>query len=184
MQQPPYPEKELFAQIANGDEKAFEKLFRLFYPMLVNFAMKYLNDREIAENVVQEMFVSIWEKRGALKVDNPRAYLMRAVTNRCFNEMKSKKTFYDVDDFQIPEVDQDIPDESLIAEVQSVISMLPEQRQKIFRMSRFEGMKYKEIAERLNLSVKTVEAQMGKALQFLREQLPKKIKESGKGFPN
>lgn len=177
-------ESELMHRISQSDERAFEQLFRAYYARLVVFARKYVTDHDLAQSIVQSVFVKIWEKREILQVTKPSAYLLIAVRNNCLNELKQQKILVSTDDkyvgiYDLPE--NDLPSEELADKVQNVISEMPAQRQKIFRMNRFDGLKYKEIAVALNLSIKTVEAQMGKALQFLRETLPKVIEPESSG---
>lgn len=167
----PRSEKEIIRLIARGDEQVFEQLFRSWYARLVLFAFKFLSDRQEAENIVQMVFIKYWEKRKELKIESLNSYLMTAVRNSCLNELKRRPHFYSVEEqFNLAEEkDEDEYDEELIKKVQDAIDEMPPQRQKIFKMSRFEGVKYKEIASRLGISPKTVEAQMGKALKTLRE---------------
>ena len=170
----PIENNDLIQRINKNDKLAFEALFKANYPRLVLYACRFLSDKAAAEDVVQAIFVKLWERRQELKISNPLAYLMRAVHNRCLNEIKMSHHYMSLDS-ALPyynEADESPPNEALINKVQDVISQLPEQRQRIFRMSRYEGLKYREIAALLGLSIKTIEAQMGKALQFLREQLP------------
>lgn len=176
------PDKELMQRIAKGDDRAFEQLFRLYYARLVVFARKFISDRDLAQSIVQSVFVKMWEKRETLQIINPAPYLMIAVRNHCFNELKKQKVLVSLEDkkgevFDRP--DDDIPDEDVADKVQGIISEMPPQRQKIFRLNRFDGLKYKEIAVMLGLSIKTVEAQMGKALQFLRKNLPRVLETEG-----
>ncbi|GAO29816.1 RNA polymerase sigma-70 factor [Geofilum rubicundum] len=164
----------LIQLINKDDQLAFEKLFKANYPRLVIYARRFLNDQDAAEDIVQAVFVKLWERRKELVIANPLSYLMRSVHNRCLNELKVSQHHVSIES-ALPfynEEEEAPADEALIQKVQNVIRQLPEQRQRIFRMSRFEGLKYREIAAVLGLSIKTVEAQMGKALQFLREQLP------------
>lgn len=175
-------ETELMRRISKGDEKAFEQLFKAYYARLVVFARKYITDRDLAENIVQSVFVKMWERRESVQIAKPAAYLLIAVRNHCLNELKQQKILVWAEEkkgaiINLP--DEDLPDESLAEKVQKVISEMPPQRQKIFRLNRFEGMKYKDIALKLGLSHKTIEAQMGKALQFLREKLPRVIDSQG-----
>lgn len=172
------PENEWIRRIVNGDERAFENLFRAYYGRLVIFARKYIVDRDLAESLVQSVFVKLWEKRATLQIDRPSAYLMVAVKNHCLNELKQQKIMVSVEsgNSQLPDVaEEELASEELIEKVHEVISEMPPQRKKIFYLNRFEGMKYKDIAQNMGLSVKTVEAQMGKALRFLREKLPQVI---------
>lgn len=174
-------DKDLMQRIARGDDRAFELLFKSCYARLVIYARKYLSDSDSAENVVQSVFVKLWEKRAEVSISNPFAYLMIAVRNTCINELKQAKQFQSLDQFPVnrPEDDEMPLDEAIVNKVQSVIGQLPEQRQRIFRLNRFEGLKYAEIASLLGISVKTVEAQMGKALKYLREHLTRKMLANG-----
>jgi len=172
------PESEWMRRIVIGDERAFESLFRAYYGRLVVFARKYIVDRDLAESLVQAVFVKLWEKRTVLNIEKPSAYLMVAVRNHCLNELKQQKIMVSVDSDagQLSDMtEEELPSEELIDKVHEVISEMPPQRKKIFYMNRFEGMKYKDIAKNMGLSVKTIEAQMGKALRFLREKLPQVI---------
>jgi RNA polymerase sigma-70 factor, ECF subfamily len=164
---------ELMQRIVKGDERAFELLFKAYYARLVAFAQRYLCDVDSSENVVQSVFVKLWDKRETLQIASPYSYLVVSVKNASINELNRKKHFQEVDVSHLRIIDEkdEMPDDEIIKQVQDVISQLPEQRQRIFKMNRFDGLKYREIAIILGLSVKTVEAQMGKALKFLRENL-------------
>lgn len=165
-----------FAPIAAGDRSAFEALFRLHYRSLCGFAQSYVKDAEQSEDLVQDLFFRLWLDREKLTINTSiKAYLYTSVRNRCLNAVKAQSRIrvYDeqVDDrMQEQEHDEDEHTER-IARVQAAIEMLPEERRKVFKLSRYEGLKYREIAERLGISVKTVENQMGKALSTLREEL-------------
>ncbi|WP_291859778.1 RNA polymerase sigma-70 factor [Marinilabilia sp.] len=177
----PRSEKEIIRLIARSDEHVFEQLFRSWYARLTLFAFKFLSDRQEAESIVQMVFIKYWEKRKELKIESLNSYLMTAVRNSCLNELKRRPHFYSVEEqFNLAdETDDDGFDEELMEKVQAAIDEMPPQRQKIFKMSRFEGVKYKEIASRLGISPKTVEAQMGKALKTLREMFnPRSTKKS------
>lgn len=156
------------------DDKVFEQAFRQYFPALSAYAHRYVPDLEAAEEVVQEVFTHLWEKRDQLSISSSlKSYLFRSVHNRCLNQLRNAKvrtlhhqahedqraesTFYD------PAIEADVK-----SRVYEAIGRLPTQRGKIFRMSRFDAMSYKEIAAELGLSPKTVEAQMGKALKQLR----------------
>ncbi|MCG8306866.1 MAG: RNA polymerase sigma-70 factor [Cytophagales bacterium] len=165
--------------IQNGDEQVFEKLFRDQYPVLCGYARKYLDDMDQAEEIVQEMFFNFWQKRKKLEINTSiEAYLFRSVRNACLNYLKHLKireehrlTASREPGERAPEVHDRIVALELQERIERVIEQLPTERKKIFKMSRYEELKYKEIAERLNLSVKTVEVQMSKALKYLRIHL-------------
>ena len=171
-------ERNIFRRIREDDREAFKSLFDTYYASLCHYASHYLNDDSLSEEVVQELFVKIWEKRKSLDIDTSvKSYLFRAVRNGCLNQIQHDKvvklhanklkealtTDDPADDYLItPE---------MILRLEEGINSLPEKRREIFRLSREEGLKYREIAEKLNISVKTVEAQMGLALQTLRSKI-------------
>ena len=165
--------------IRSGDEKAFELLFKAQYPILCGYARKYLDDFDQAEEIVQEMFFNFWQKREKVEINTSlEAYLFRSVRNSCLNylkHLKIREQYKLANNQDIRQKEQEIHDSVVALELQerieNVIDQLPTERKKIFKMSRFEELKYKEIAEKLNISVKTVEAEMSKALKFLRQHL-------------
>lgn len=165
-----------FAAIAAGDRKAFEALFRLHYRALCAFAVQYVKDIDRAEDLVQDLFFRLWLDRGKLTITSSlKAYLFASVRNRCLNAVKSQGRVRALDekDDGVLEEDERSEDEHTerIARVHAAVEALPEERRKVFKLCRFEGMKYQEVAERMGISVKTVENQMGKALKTLREEL-------------
>jgi RNA polymerase sigma-70 factor (ECF subfamily) len=165
--------------ILSGDEKAFESVFKAQYPALCGYARKYLDDTDHAEEIVQDMFFNFWQKKEKLEINTSlEAYLFKSVRNSCLNYLKHLKVREEhrlATSHELIKKEREIHDHVVALELQEkidlVISQLPAERQKIFKMSRFEELKYKEIAEKLNLSVKTVEAQMSKALKYLRLHL-------------
>ncbi len=171
-------DRELYLKLREGDEKAFQILFRKYYQAMCHFANQFLTDREVAEEIVQEMFVKIWEKRQVLNIESSvKHYLFRSVRNHCLNQIqheKIKKQYAQkVKESAILEVNPDdyFLEIDLVKRIEKSINSLPPKRREIFRLSREQGMKYKEIAETLDISVKTVEAQMGLALKYLRDEL-------------
>jgi RNA polymerase sigma-70 factor (ECF subfamily) len=152
-------------------------LFKQYYQPLVNYCFTLVKDRDDAEDIVQQTFASIWQKKEELDIQTSvKSYLYRAVHNAGLNKIKQNKVRasyasdaqYTMSMYTTHEPAE--PDE-LKEKISAAIDQLPEQCGKIFRMSRFEEMKYQEIADTLGLSVKTVENQMGKALKILRETL-------------
>jgi RNA polymerase sigma-70 factor (ECF subfamily) len=165
-----------FAPIAAGDRNAFEAVFRLHYGPLCAFARQYVKDSDKAEDVVQELFVRLWQDREKTQVNSSlKAYLFTAVRNRSLNAVKVQGRMQvlneEVDDRPATEERSEEEHAERAARVHAAIEALPEERRKVFKLSRNEGLKYHEIAERLGISVKTVENQMGKALKTLREDL-------------
>lgn len=160
----------------------FESVFAEFYASLCNYALTYVKDAQLSEDIVQEVFARVWERRkDLLLTDAIRFYLFTAVRNNCISHLRREKSsgsvaFADTEagDFpvvQASEVHQPIDDGQLLAEA---INELPGKCREIFVLSRLGNMKYKEIAEALDISIKTVENQLGKALKLMREFLKKK----------
>lgn len=171
-------EKTLFEAIKKNDEKAFEKLFHRYYGHLCLYASRILQDEVSAEEIVQDFFVKLWEKRKHLTIETSvKSYLYRSVRNLCLNLIQHNKTKLQhaksvlADATQNQDAEDQFYEIDLAKKIQESILSLPEKRQKIFRLSREDGLKYREIAEKLNLSIKTVETQMGLAIKTLREKL-------------
>lgn len=161
-----------------GDLKTFEMIFRDYYKPLVQYGNTILKDADETEDIVQQVFVSVWEKRTQLDIHTSiRALLYKAVHNACLNRIKHYKVrAVHAGEWKATQsATADAADHLQAAElndkIQAAIETLPEQCRKIFRMSRFEQLKYQEIADQLGLSVKTVENQMGKALKVIRASL-------------
>lgn len=150
-----------------------EDLFRLNYRPLCMFALHYLQDADLVEDVVQECFTVLWEKleQGA-DVANRRAYLYMAVRNRCLDHLRRKglptESLKPYDTYGIIE-DDDAEERSVMeAKLWTAIDSLPEKCRQVFLMSKRDGLKYEEIAEELGLSVNTVRNQISKALNVLK----------------
>ena len=164
---------DLLLKLKTGDKKAFEEVFNRYYSSLVFFAVTFLNDKDLAESIVQAVFVKLWEKRTRLEIRSLKSYLMVSARNRCHNELKRQgviRTFKKSNKTKTEEWPQ-FREELYLKKIYSVIEELPPARQKILKMKLIDGLKYKEIAEKLSISPKTVEVQMGKALKYLREKL-------------
>lgn len=173
------PEEKIWMKkIQSGDAKAFEMLFHQYYGHLCLFATKILNNDAAAEEVVQEFFVKLWEKKEQLSIETSvKNYLFRAVKNQCLNYIKHNfvkenyiKTKENENQLEI-DFEENYVEVDLARKIKESIDSLPEKRREIFRLSREEGLKYREIAQKLNISIKTVEAQMGLAIKNLREKL-------------
>lgn len=166
-----------FAPIAAGDRRAFEEVFRAHYRPLCAFAVHYVKDGDKAEDVVQDLFFRLWQDREKTSITTSlKSYLFTSVRNRCLNATKVQNKVRSLNEDEEDHVDdRDHRSEDEHAErsarVNAAIEGLPEERRKVFKLSRHEGLKYHEIAERLGISIKTVENQMGKALKTLREDL-------------
>lgn len=165
--------------------REIEGWFKEYYPMLLAYASKMVQDQESAKEIVQELFLSLFEKQASLtQLHSPKAYLFQAVRNRCLNHLKKNKQ-----QKQVPlQEGNAIPDryanpmEAAELEYQLYvwIDQLPPACKRVFRMSRFEGKKNQDIADALDISKRTVETQISKALRILRERLEKSNWNEGK----
>ena len=160
------------------DKAYFEQLFKTHFVHLCNFAHQYVHDLNSAKDITQKVFINLWEKRAKIDPQKPiQSYLFTAVRNRCLNYIRDQKKYrsqvldLDIVDLDISFEDDDSGVVELEEKVAQALNMLPEKSRQVFEMSRFQQMKYKEIAEELDISVKTVEAHMSRALKGLREQL-------------
>ncbi len=172
-------DRELLQRLRQGDETAFDALFRAWYAPLVGFAESLLRERAAAEEVVQDVMLEVWRRRETLVVEeSPRAYLLQATRNRALNTIRRRRveergepvlrsTMRDAD----PPPDAALGESELDHAIGQAVASLPDRCREVFELSRVHGLKYAEIAERLGISVKTVEAQMGKALKVMRERL-------------
>ena len=170
-------ENKLLEEFRRGNEKAFETVFRTYYGPLCVFAGSILQNEGAAEEVVQDFFVKLWEDRSRLLVQTSlKSYLFQSVKNQALNVIKHEKiklrhAQHVVDQAEKSDFSDLFVEPGLLEAIERGIDELPEKRREIFRLSREEGLKYREIAEKLNLSIKTVEAQMGLAIKYLREKL-------------
>ncbi len=165
-------------QHTSFDSKAFRDVFELFYQPLCRFAAGYLYDDDSAEDIVQQVFINLWEQRKEIDPQKAiKSYLFTSVKNRCLNHIRDHKKFrshyLDVElELEIPVADHDkIQLADLEDQVAQALDKLPEKCREIFMLCRFEDMKYKAVADKLGISQKTVEAQMTKALKILRHEL-------------
>ncbi len=186
-------EETLFKLVKRGDESAFEMLFKLYYSDLCSYAVTFVKIPEIAEEIVQETFINIWQKRNSIDIDvSWKAYVYRAIHNRCLNHLKRSRVLKKLDQethddiiyhhqIVIKNLDPDILDrlisEELATTIRNELEKLPVQCRKIFLLSRQEQLTYPEIAEKLNLSLNTVKTQMKRALNKLHEAIDKHLGE-------
>ncbi|MEP2668407.1 MAG: RNA polymerase sigma-70 factor [Cyclobacteriaceae bacterium] len=161
--------------MTNDRKKRFEIIFKDLFKPLCGFAMKYVGDLDEAKNIVHEAFIAVWQKFETLPDDtNFKSYLYTAVRNRSLNYLRDRKQHVALDGIQEDGAEgasSDLEVKELEREIELAINTLPEKCRMVFEMSRFEGLKYAEIAVKMNISVKTVEAQMSKALSVMKKQL-------------
>lgn len=172
-------ESELVKALTNGEIKAFNNLFQLYGNRLFRFALGYMKSEPDAEELVQDVFMKIWEKRLELKEDlSFKAYIFTIAFNiiRKYFLKKALTTKYFehqvIDDMDINTI-QNIDYQSTKNLIDRIVDQLPARRKEVFIKSRFEGFTVKEIADELGTSPKTVENQLGEALKFIREHLSK-----------
>lgn len=172
-------EKDYLEKLKEGDCAAFSTLFLAYYEDLVLFARRLIYDKDTAEEIVQEAFVKLWEARETVVVRvSLKSFLLKSVQNRCIDwhrhqrirkqasaAIKEDSVLYQYD------TDNDVLKSDLESRLDFALSMLPDELRETYTMNRFEGMKYHEIAEKLNVSVRTIEVRMGRALHLLREYL-------------
>lgn len=167
----------LFDLIRNDDSEAFNRLYNLFYAPLCVFANRYLPDKKIIEDCVQDVFLKIWRDRKNIFINTSiKSYLITATRNHCLNLIERKKIEQTYEQYILntydPYSSEDLYSvEELENIIEKAIDKLPEKYRTVFRMSRFEQMTYKEIAEKQNISIKTVEAYMHKSLIMLSMSL-------------
>lgn len=169
-------EQNTLSAIKSGDIKAYEKLFKSYYAPLCGFVNKMVNDSEVAEEIVQELFYKIWKNKSTMVITTSiKSYLYKSVYNKALHyfeheKVKNKYTEYashNVNYSETPEQAMQTGEVYLI--YKATLNSLPHNCRKIFQMSRNYGLKYHEIADKLSISVKTVEANMGKALKAFRQ---------------
>ena len=179
-------EKYLFERIRAGDEAAFKVIYNRYIQRLYYFIHEYVPFNDIVENIIQETMMALWEKRSQLAADtNPGAWLFTVAKNNCLYKIRDRR--YQQKRFQAAEIsDQELKlnmeaievldtSQLIFSEIEKIIEdtleRLPPQCRTVFRLSRFEALKNKEIAEELGISEKTVEGHITKALKVLRGSL-------------
>lgn len=168
--------KSSFLHKSTPSEEAFELFFRKNYASLCQGVYRLLKDEALAEDLVQEVFMKVWEKRNQLDFnDRFIFYLKRSCYHAALNYLSEKRYTHDTDGIGVlserDEADNNILYSELEAEVRCAIGKLPEKTRLVFSLSRYEEMTYREIAHQLKISVKAVEKHMGIALKRLRNAL-------------
>lgn len=172
-------EQQWLIALKGGDEGVLRLIFNRHYPLLLGDVYKIIQDTDTAKDIAQEVFVELWRKRSTLDIHTSlRAYLRRAAVNRALNFIKSNRKYI------FAEPDENLSEQSVAVDseqgavdfntglesaLHQAISGLPEKCRLVFSLSRFEQMSHKEIAEQLDISVKTIENQITKAMKILRE---------------
>jgi len=176
---------ELLTRLRAGDSRIYKLIFDVHYRNLVKYANRFLNDVECSRDIVQEVFVYLWEKRAVLNIDQALdSYLYRAVHNACINHIKRGKIKSNyIQEFLLranPDTDRGtqttggferLVEKELSAQIDQILNSLPAQCGNIFKLSRHRGLKNKEIADLYNISTRTVETQIFRALKIFKEKL-------------
>ncbi len=172
-------EQEWLLALRNGDEQALRRIFDQHYPLLLGDVYRIIPDEDTCQDLAQEVFVELWRKRADLDIHTSlRAYLRRAAVNRALTYLKSQRHLdFDGNDWSqaADTSDQDIirqeQQETLEQALHRAIATLPERCRVVFSLSRFEHLSHREIAQQLDISLKTIENQITKAMRLLREAL-------------
>ncbi|MGD0340129.1 MAG: RNA polymerase sigma-70 factor [Bacteroidales bacterium] len=175
-------DSEITGRIRQGDKAEFESLFRSSYVSLVRYAKSIIRDHDTAEEIVQDLFFKLWQDREKINIESSlNGYLFRSVHNRCLHYINHMRIVGKHVEETVSEQTLKVEDpvdiiryKELQEKINLILKRLPERCSLIFYMNRFEGLKYNEIAEKLSVSVKTVEANMGKALKEFRKALIEK----------
>lgn len=170
-------------KLRKGDHKVFERLFKLYYEALCDYAYRLLHDREEAKDIVQDIFCMLWDKREGLNVQSSLgAYLYKTVYTRCVMSMRHQKVvreyvaqsmldLYFQEIIQTPEAELKLRDKDLNRFIWEAVDKLPPRCREIFILSKIEHLSHQEISKRLNVSEKTIENQMTIAFERLRKDL-------------
>lgn len=170
---------DIIRRIRQGDKGQFESLFRSSYVSLVKYAKTIVKDHDTSEEIVQDLFVKLWHEREKVNIKSSlNGYLFRAVHNSCLHwldhnrvEGKYEREMAGNNNNESRTPEEILNFNELQLKITKILERLPGRCVQIFCMSRFEGLKYTEIANRLSVSVKTVEANMGRALKEFRKEL-------------
>ncbi len=170
--------QEWLEKLARDDHEAFKEIFHMYYPQLCIFAQRYVKSRDIAKELVQNIFEKLWRKRQEFKIHTSlKAYLYRGVRNQALDFLKHQQVVRRWEEesqsveYTQNRVDDEFSQKELLNMVERAIASLPDRCRLIFNLHWNEELTYREIADVLGLSIKTVEAQMGRALKKIRSML-------------
>ncbi len=170
-------DQELSHQIANEDKNAYQILFEKYAPRIYSFSLNYLKNKSDAEELVQDVFLKIWEKRHILDASqNIKAFIFKIAVNTIYDFIRRKNIEYAFEDYARLNYTKDsnytwheVIFEEMRQNLDKLVAKLPEQQQKIFKLSKLEGFTNDEIANKLDLSKRTVENHLYRAISFLKE---------------
>jgi RNA polymerase sigma-70 factor, ECF subfamily len=180
---------QLFQKVRQNDMIAFETLFKKLYPRLKDFAQKVVKDIDIAEDIVQEVFIKVWEKRKQIDAVNIEAFFFKVLRNQCITHIKHLKVIenlkvkvnvlWEAEELYRIDFIRNEPfilvERELEQEIESTLNELPERCREVFILSRIDGLKNREIAEKLRINIKNVERHITRALKTFRLQFGDKL---------
>ena len=172
-----FEDKLIFNEIKKGNREVYQSLFDSYYEALVGFAENYTFDRQASEDLVQELFIYVWENAAKVEIHTSlKSYFYQSVRNRCLNYLKSlkledRKNLLYINALLNTDDDVEFFEPEILDQIRASIDELPEQMATVFRLKLFEGMKQKEIAEELDVSVNTVKTHLKRARVKLRDSL-------------
>lgn len=172
-------EKTLISKLKAGDSSAFTIIFTAFYKDFVLFAARFTKDINNAEEIVQDTFVRLWEEHEFIDINvSLKSYLLKTIKNRCIDLCRHNRVIKEHSDYVLNtslqfdfNTEYFILHSELQVKIDEVLNKLPEEVSEAFRMNRYKGLRYQEIAELLYVSVRTIEVRIGKALHQLRSHL-------------
>ncbi|MEX6686758.1 RNA polymerase sigma-70 factor [Danxiaibacter flavus] len=179
----------LFQQLANGDQRSLEMLYKMYYSRLTGFVTGFVKNKESAEEVVSDVFVSIWQQREKLpSIEHPSTYLFTCARNAALNYIRkfgnSRVVFMEDSGCAVltenTDPSKELEKKELMIKMDRAIESLPLQCKTIFRLVKEQGFKCREVAEIMNLSTRTVETQVYKAVKKLDEVLSERHTSSNK----
>lgn len=178
----PTEDKDLLKALKDGDLKAFDEIYYKYHKKLFAYSLKFIKSRADIEDLIQKIFVIIWEKRENINPEKSfNNYLFTIIRNEIYDFLKKKAIteYYNDQIFaEIEETNEDIEIKKLVEIIYSLIEKIPERRRQIFMMNRDLGMTYRQIATELGISENTVDTQIRNSLNYLRTELPKQINSS------
>lgn len=175
-------DNELLKALKKGDIKAFDEIYYKYHKMLFAYALKFIKSHADIEDLIQKIFVIIWEKRANINPEKSfNNYLFIIIRNEIYDLLKKRAltAYYNDQIFnEIEDTNEDIEMKKLVEIIYSLIEKMPERRRQIFMMNRDLGLTYKQIAKELSISENTVDTQIRNSLNYLRSELPKRINSS------
>ena len=168
----------LLEKLKQGDRESFNKIFRRFYAPMIRFCFRFVADSDIAAEVVQDFFVKLWTNRDKLSINTSfESYMMRSIQNAAITYINKERSHSEInlrvftEEGEANDPSQELQSKNLEAAYRKILAEMPEKRRLIFQASRFDGLKYAEIAKKYDISQKTVEAHMNAAIKQLKEGL-------------